>query len=100
MSALVRFALVMHVSERFDGRPPMISPQVQVWSQEKHVVTISLGDYQDLDLPETADTDTLEGYAVAAARAAARHLADWHMSAVETGTLHSRVAMEIEAAHV
>lgn len=100
MSAPVRFALLVHVSERFDGRTPYISPRVQVWSQEKHIVTINLGDYQDLHLPETADVDTVEGYAVAAARAAARHLADWHMSAVETGSLHTRVAMEIEAADV
>lgn len=90
MSAPVRFALTMNVSEHLDPYRITMSAAVQCWAPDGHITTITLIDHAYVTLDDHVDVDVVENYAVAAAREAARRLAETQMSAVEKDTVNRR----------
>lgn len=100
MSAPVRFALIMSVTEHFDPFRITLDARVQCWAPDGHIVTIDLIDHAYVELPAEVDTDIVENYAVAAAREAARRLAETQMSAVEKEIVNRRAEIAEAPRHV
>lgn len=99
MSAHLKFVLVSYVSEPAvpEGRPHITS-NVQVWDGKQHITTVDVADTY-FDWPDGSDRDTIENYAVLAARVLARHLSEVQMRAVEDDTINPRSAFTMENKH-
>ena len=83
MSAPVKLALIVYVTQGRFTTGTHLTANVQCWRDGECFQTIDLASGYDVDLPAEMDISTVDGYAAAAARVTSRHLEDVFKSAME-----------------
>lgn len=90
MTKPVGFTLVVFANDgQRTGRKPHLTADVQCWRDNECILQVDLFS-GDFELPDEVELDSIENFAVAAARAVGRILADTQMSRVEEQSLHMR----------